>query len=293
MAQKKLKVEIVSAEDRQNLDIFTVDCLKNGVELGRSKLLSTEDPREHLSLAIPDFSKKLSLRQRHALSSAESFKDFEQKLQLAFLKGELEHSCVFLGVQTDPFYPFEGKFDVTIKLLKLFEKYKPARLVIQTRSPLIVIAIASLKALADRISVTMVLETCIDNVAARYTPEFPKVSERIKAITALKRFRIPVDIQVAPLLPYGRKIEDAGRFADILVGYADHVYIKPLCSEGSSEEKNAMSDLIIGSLAANHGTEWLQPESADALIAAVKRRGAEKLLARPLQTGANKQLAMF
>ena len=290
MARMKLKVR---EQEKSSINVFTIDCFKDGVELGRTSLARGQDPREHLSLAIPDFSKKLSPRSRHAGRTSEHFIELEQRLQLLYLKGELENSCIYLGVQTDPFFPFEGKFDVTIKLLKLLEKYKPSRLVIQTRSPLIVIAIGSLKALADRVSVTMVLETCSDKIAARYTPEFPSVTERVKAMSALKRFNISVDAQVAPMLPYGKMAEDAGKFADILVKYADHIYLQPLCPENSSAATSPLSDLIIGAVAANYGSHWLSPDSTSHLQRAINKRAPQKLEPRNIDELFDKQLSMF
>jgi hypothetical protein len=295
MAQSRLKLTERSSKNKKPtaVNIFTLDCFQNGIEFGRSKLQPGEDPRKHFSLNIPDFTKKLAPRSRHIPKGEQVFSELEKKLHLLYYHGQLENSCIYLGVQTDPFYPFEGKFDTSIKLLKLLEKYRPGKIVIQTRSPLIVIAIGSLKTLADRLTVNMVLETCLDNVSARYTPEFPLASERIKAITALNRFNIPVDIQVAPLLPYGKIIEDAPRFADILMRYAEHIYIEPLFAEGYNDagQKN-ISDLIAGAIANNHGTEWLRPDSSQYLLKALSKV-PDKLAAPDFSDLCSKQLAMF
>lgn len=114
--------------------------------------------------------------------------------------GSLSSTVVVLGMTSDPLHPFDGKFDVTLKLLEMIAARRPQYLVVQTRSPLIVLALPILKALGDRVSVTIALEAARDADNERLTPDQPRPSERIKAARALKRLGIETVVQVAPVI---------------------------------------------------------------------------------------------
>ena len=125
---------------------------------------------------------------------------------------------VVFGCLSDPFIPFEGKFDAALRIIESLAALRPEKLVIQTRSPLIVLALPVLKSLGTNVSVTIALE---QEAGPNEYPGSSPVLERVKAARALKSLGVPVTIQVAPLL---RK-EKCGSFASLLAGLAGEIIV--------------------------------------------------------------------
>jgi DNA repair photolyase len=150
------------------------------------------------------------------MQSQQPLADLERNLERLSVRGELRQSTIIFGVTTDPFHPFDEKFATSMKFLELFERYSPGKLIIQTRSPLVVIGLPILKKVKNTTFVSIGLETPSDDIRLRYTPQLPSVSERWKTVRALRRFGLKVGIQVAPLLPYGDWRQDAAAFAEDL-----------------------------------------------------------------------------
>ena len=53
-------------------------------------------------------------------------------------KGILENSVIYFGTIADPFSAFHKRFDNTMACLELLERYQPARIIIQTRSAMLI-----------------------------------------------------------------------------------------------------------------------------------------------------------
>lgn len=112
--------------------------------------------------------------------------------------GKKNHTTIILGANSDPFYPFEGKFHFTLKVIEALCESQVQQIVIQTRSPLIVLALPLLSSLRDKLVITMALESRDEQLHLRHSPQFPRPAERIKAARALKRAGFTVAIQAAP-----------------------------------------------------------------------------------------------
>jgi DNA repair photolyase len=202
-------------------------------------------------------------------------------------------SHIVFGVMSDPFLPFQGKFDASMRFLELFQRYRPGLLSIQTRSPLLVIALPVLKRLGEHCSVTLGLETSDDESALRYTPSLPRVEERLKTARALRRFGVEVTLQVSPLLPYGRMEEDAPAFAELLCDHADYLLIEPIFSGPSKTWTKKRTPQYMRKMAAEQRFEWFRPDAANALLKEVSRRAPEKLQAPCREKLFEKQLGIF
>ena len=138
-----------------------------------------------------------------------------------------------------------------------------------------------LKELSEFSSITIAIETPNDEMALRLTPELSKPSERFSAATALRRFGLEVNFQVAPLLPYARRIEDVEFFAEKLVNHGDCTYVRSLADllqcrlRGSnSRDPEAMR---LRALSRNCGIEWLRKDSANVLLDALSELGSSSL----------------
>lgn len=244
-------------------------------------------------LRLDSSSESGGVRQQAWLGSHYSLLDLEVKLRRLADQGVLKRTILYYGVQTDPFHPFDYKFQLSIKALRLFVRYRPGMLLIQTRSPLVVIALSSLKELSGSVIVTMGIETNLESVAARYTPGLPTVGERLRAISALHSFGVETAIQVAPLLPYGNQLKDAGAFADVIDSHASWIEVRPFSSFTTVKGRRDAYDTIARKLAADRRVEWLRADSADRLIESLQTRCPGKLAAHVRTHLSERQLSFL
>jgi DNA repair photolyase len=281
-------------KDKNSHPIFSVDSYSGGLSFGRWEGKISDDPRDTFFLRHAEHLDGLtSARRRYQLNSKEAAAELEKNLIKLSAKGILGRSEIFLGVGTDPFHPFDGKFDVTMRFLQLFKKYIPGFLHIQTRSPLVVIAMPILRGLAGRVGVTIPIETLHENVNQRFLPGIPKVDERIKATRALRNFGVEVTLQAAPLLPYGDWRHEAGKFAALLSSSADYIHVRPL-NDGSREaEKKMRNDPLVKALSQQRLFHWLRPDAAVPLIRALSDISPEKMMIPRRATFEERQLKIF
>lgn len=279
------------SQEKSAPEVFTIDSYANGISLGRSRLGAGVDLREEFYLRIIDLEHK-RIRSRYPFDKAKALSELEIYLSKLSQSGRLKQSTFIFGASTDPFLPFEGKFDVSLKFLEMFCRFMPGRLVVQTRSPLLVIALPVLKKMGRQVTVTYGVETCLDEIGLRYTPEFPRISERLKAVRTLRTFGINVALQVCPVLPYGDMQRDADRFAELLIKDSDSLFIRSLTDGTPEIEKKLRASYLARRLARDNQFRWLRSNSANALITAVERLDATRLLfdSRPVNEGSQLQL---
>lgn len=272
---------------------YTVDSFSNGIAFGQHKLEDTADPRDYYWLRLQDDAELVKLRSRYALNKTNPFNELERNLMRLSRQGILASSTIYFGTTTDPFYPFEGKFDASMKFLDLFQRYTPGLLVIQTRSPLMVIAMPVLRKLGKHAAVTIGLETNNEEMVRRYTPGLPRVQERVKMAAALRNFGIEVTLQVSPVLPYGDWKDDAKAFATLLTENSDYIHIKSI-TDGSEKEERRIRNLPLAKMLANDRRfHYLRPDSALPLLNAVEKIAPEKLLVPKRTAVTQKQMSIF
>lgn len=272
---------------------FTVDSFANGIAFGQHKLEGQQDPRDFYHLRLADDSEMIKLRSRYALHKDNPLHKLERNLIRLSRLGVLRDTSIYFGVTTDPFLPFEGKFDASMKFLELFQKYTPGLLVVQTRSPLLVIAMPVLKRLGQHAAVTLGIETCDEESVQRYTPGLPRLEERLKTASTLRRFGVEVTLQVAPVLPYGDWKSSAPDFADLLLEHADYVYVRSITDGSEKVEKKLRTTALARKLAADRKFYWLRPDAANPLITALEQKAPEKLLIPKREQLREKQLGIF
>lgn len=273
--------------------VYSVDSFANGIAFGQHKFPDSEDPRDHYCLKIDDDTELTRLRSRYTLNKQNPFCELERHLMRLSSQGVLRSACVYFGVTTDPFLPFEAKFDASMRFLELFKKYTPGLLVVQTRSPLLVIAMPVLTRLGCHCAVTLGLETNLEESARRYTSQLPRVEERLKMATALRRFGIEVNIQVAPVLPYGDWKADAGRFADTLVQHADGIHVRSITDGSERVERRLRTNVVAQKLAQDRKFHWLRPDSARVLLTEIEKRAPEKLILKDRPHLKDRQMPLF
>ncbi|WKZ56277.1 MAG: hypothetical protein QY326_05930 [Bdellovibrionota bacterium] len=270
--------------------VFSVDLFEDGLVFGQHRLESAQ-LWTGLPLALGSEGTVAPLHSRYSIRPDNNVSQLEGHLQRLSRLGILSSSVIFFGTVHDPMYPFEGRFDNALKLLQVFQRYQPGVLVLQTRSPLLVIAMPALKALADRLVVTIGIETPDDSMARRYTPAIPAAEDRFKMARTLKRFHIPVHVQVNPVLPYGDWKRDAAPFAASLIECSDAVFVAPLCNGSSSIERRVRRSPIGQRLALDRKFHWLRPDAAEPLQQALAILRPES--ATPARAIIERQLKLF
>ena len=257
---------------------YTVDSFANGIAFGQHKLENCADPRDFYSLRMRDDSELVKLRSRYILHKNNPLHELELSLMRLSRQGVLHRSSIYFGVTTDPFHPFEDKFDASMKFLRLFERYTPGMLIVQTRSPLIVLALPVFKHLGRHAAVTMGIETPSEEMAKLYTPGLPRIGERLRTVDALRKFGVEVTLQVSPVLPYGDWRKDASVFAQTLAEHGDYVYVRSITDGSEGIERKLRSSDTARRLARDRLFHYLRPDSANPLISALEEIAPEKLL---------------
>jgi len=224
----------------------------------------------------------------------ENFKASLEKHLLGLQKkGLLSSTTIYFGTVTDPFMTFAKKFPVTMACLEVLEQYRPANLVVQTRSPMVIAALPTLKYLAQNCVVVMPIETKLEAAVTRYMPGQPKISERLVAAQGLRQQGITVNLAASPLLPYGHITRNAWEFAAMLVRNADYVTFGSLASGVVNEEAQLKNLPISKKLVADGQEVWLRPHCYRYLYSAVKVLAPEKLKLPVQMSRSGSQLDLF
>lgn len=272
---------------------YTVDSYANGIAFGQHRAGAGQDMRQVYRLRLHDDTELIKLRSRYSLHSKQPLDELERHLMLLSQQGVLSSSLIFFGATADPFHPFDGKFDASMKFLELFLRYTPGMLCVQTRSPLVVLALPVFKTLGRHIHVTMGVETPSEAAVSRYTPSLPRVEERLRTAEALRRFGVPVSLQVYPLLPYGDWRRDAGAFAETLCQHADHLYVGSLSDGSELCERKLSGTSLAKKLANDRMFHWLRRDAAVPLLNEIEARAGGKLAAPGWEQLQSKQVEMF
>ena len=211
--------------------------------------------------------------------------NLEKHLWALRKKGKLEDAVIYFGTIADPFSAFHRRFDNTIACLELLEKYLPLRVVIQTRSPMLIAALPILKKYGDRAIANMYIETPKETCIMRYTPGQPSVSQRLLAIQGVRTQGVKVAITAGPILPYGDFNRDAWDFAELIDRYSDYVSVSALATDAA--EKSLRNMELTTKLDADKQYKLLRPEAYKPLLMALTSICPEKLvlpsLVRPSQ----------
>ncbi|MCB0323635.1 MAG: radical SAM protein [Bdellovibrionales bacterium] len=217
----------------------------------------------------------------------------ERHFARLYKRGVFEGATVFFGTTADPFAAFHRRFDITTACLQLFEQFRPRRLVVQTRSPMVIAALPTLKLLGERAVVGIPVESHLERSIAHYTPGEPRIAERLVAAQGLRRQGIVVNLQVMPVLPYGDLQRDAWDFAEVLERHADFITLSALAS-GTADDEKVLKDLPMArKLAADNQFRWLRPQAYKYVYEALKTLAPQKVKVPPVVRSRSGQLGLF
>lgn len=123
-------------------------------------------------------------------------------------KRPIVDETIFLSTVTDPYQPVEKELGLTRAVLVELLRYHRARVVVQTRSPLITRDIDLLRAF-EFAQVNMTVTTDDDAIRRRFEPTCSSIDQRLDAITEVAAAGVPAGVTMTPLLP----VTDAEAFA--------------------------------------------------------------------------------
>jgi DNA repair photolyase len=123
----------------------------------------------------------------------------------------LDGVTIYLSSVTDPYQPLERKIGLTRALLEELATYHRARLVVQTRSPLVTRDLDLFRRFLA-VQVNMTVTTDDEEVRKVFEPGCPSIERRLRAIAEIRQAGIPTCITLTPLLP----VADPPGFAERL-----------------------------------------------------------------------------
>jgi DNA repair photolyase len=169
---------------------------------------------------------------------------------------------VFLSTATDPYQPIEKDFRLTRACLEVLLDCPGTRILVHTRSPLVIRDLDLLKAFGSRLQVGFSIPTDDDTVRQIVEPKAPAIPSRWAAVERLTQGGIAVGISVTPLLPmvdptaFARRARESG-ISSLWVGrlrllkndpfyevLAQHDWLKALDPDYAEEIREALRDAI-------------------------------------------------
>lgn len=155
---------------------------------------------------------------------------------------------ILLGTATDPYQPVERKLGLTRALLESLVMAYPARLHINTRSPLAARDIDVMLRFGEAISVGFSIPTDDDEVRKVFEPSAPSIPQRLEAMAKLHDAGIRTGVNIAPILPCNPK-----RFGGMIRGRAHSYWVDAM--------RYHWTDPVMQSRFRSHGWgEWLNPD---------------------------------
>ena len=113
----------------------------------------------------------------------------------------LHNATVFLSTATDPYQPIEREHRLTRACLKILLELATPRVVVHTRSALVLQDLDLLREFGNRLSVGFSIPTDDDTVRQVVEPKAPPIPTRWAAVERLARGGIDVGLAVTPLMP--------------------------------------------------------------------------------------------
>lgn len=132
-------------------------------------------------------------------------------------------SRIFFSSATDPYQYIELKYRLSRACLSELLKYKPKRLILHTRSHLILQDLALLKEFGDVLEVGVSITSDDEQVVREFEPNAPALKRRLALVKALHDNQVRVFASLAPLLPH-----DPSRLAGALAPYVSRVWMDQL-----------------------------------------------------------------
>ncbi len=145
-------------------------------------------------------------------------------------------SRIFFSSATDPYQYIELKYRLSRKCLELLQLYQPAKVMMHTRSHLILQDIELLKSFGDKLQVGVSITTDDESVRQEFEPQAPSIKRRLQLIKSLREAGIRVHASIAPLLPC-----DPDRLISLLEPFVEQAWV----DEMRWTEVNTRPELLV------------------------------------------------
>jgi DNA repair photolyase len=162
---------------------------------------------------------------------------------------KLHEQAVFLSTGTDPYQPIEREFRLTRTCLKVLLECPTTRVLLHTRSALVLQDMELLREFGDRLSIGFSIPTDDDTVRQVVEPKAPPIPTRWAAVERLARAGLRVGVAATPLMAmtdpegFARRGRESG---------IDHLWVGAL--------RLLKDDPFYEILARNHWLKVLDPE---------------------------------
>ena len=120
--------------------------------------------------------------------------------------GALNDKLIYMSSVTDPYQPVERELELTRRILEMLAEYHKPKLVVQTRSPIVVRDCDLFQRILDnggRVQVNMTVTTDDEDIRRTFEPFCPSNATRIRAIGKVQQKGIDSCITMTPLLLVG------------------------------------------------------------------------------------------
>ena len=129
--------------------------------------------------------------------------DAAEKLRVELAAPNYRVEPIAIGVNTDAYQPIEREYKVTRSILEVLdETAHPAYLI--TKNALVERDLDILKSMAERnlVSVTLTIVTLDKEISRRLEPRASAPPRRLQAVERLAAAGIPVNVNIAPVIPF-------------------------------------------------------------------------------------------
>ena len=194
----------------------------------------------------------------------------EKELRKLERAGKLHDVTIFMASATDPYQGIERTAGLTRRALELFVRFRPRRILLQTRSPLIERDRELLRELGPSVIASITIETDDEAVRRALTPTSAAIARRFTTVQRLRAAGIFTQIAIAPMMP-----NHAERFAAMVAAAADRVIVDTYFAGDGAQGRRSRA-LGIGEL---YREGWFAPGAEAALLAALRARlGNDRVL---------------
>ena len=153
----------------------------------------------------------------------------------------LEQQSIYIGMNSDPYQPFEKIFKQTRKVLELFVK-RGFSVCILTKSELVTRDIDLITKLPDS-SVGFSIAFQDEQTRQLFEKQAPSNKERIDALKKLKNSGIETYTLICPVMPF---ITDIESVIELVAPYSDTIWVYKLHMESENDENWLNVKSILG-----------------------------------------------
>ncbi len=207
-------------------------------------------------------------------------KDFVEKLRKDLEKVP-RGALIEMATSSDPYTPPEQELRLTRKAIHLILS-KGFRLLITTKSDLVVRDLDLLTRFRGRVAVAVTITTLDENLARRLEPGAPPPSRRVEAVKILSSRGVPVTVRLDPIIPFLN--DDPNQIEELVARVAEAGARQVTCSTYKAKPDNLrrmmnafpdlankFRELYLERGARIHGYRYLEPSLRFRYLTTVQR----------------------